>query len=114
MTNSTKISFDFKNGVLRATAEKNGKVVYQSDDVFKEMAEAFAAVLNEHECEEKANRFTGKMICIDPKGLPYYTKGKIYEVVDGEYLDDSGDELIMTTASPEKETDAIFMTVIEN
>ena len=114
MTNSTKNSVDFKKGVLRATAEKNGKVVYQSDDVFKEMAEAFAAVLNEHECEEKANRFTGKMICIDPNGLPYYTKGKIYEVVDGEYLDDSGDELIMTTASPEKETDAIFMTVIEN
>lgn len=114
MTNSTKISFDFKNGVLRATAEKNGKLVYQSDDVFKELAEAFSAVLDEHDHEEKVNKFTGKMMCIDPKGLSYYTKGKIYEVVDGEYLDDAGDELIMMTDSPEKETDAIFMTVIEN
>lgn len=109
MKRSTKISFDFKDGVLKATAEKDGEVIYQSDDVFKELAEAFSAVLNEYE----KDRFTGKMICIDPKGLTYYTKGKIYEVVDGEYLDDAGDELIMMTNSPEKETDAVFMTVID-
>lgn len=114
MKRSTKISFDFKDGVLKAIAEKNGEIVYQSDDVFKELAEAFSAVLNEYECEEKVSRFTGKMICIDPKGLSYYTKGKIYEVVNGEYHDDSGEELIMMTDSPEKETDARFMTVVEN
>lgn len=114
MKNSTKISFDFENGILKAIAEKNGEVVYQSDDVFKELAEAFSAVLNEYECDEKAKRFSGKMICIDPKGLSYYTKGKIYSVVDGEYYDDSGETLIMMTNSPENETDADFMTVIED
>ena len=111
MKRSTKISLDFKDGVLRAKAEKDGEIVYQSDDVISEFAEAISSVFDELETTHK--RFTGRMICIDNKDLTYYTKGKIYEVVDGEYLDDTGEELIMTTDSPEKETDAIFMTVID-
>lgn len=40
--------------------------------------------------EEAPKYFTGEMVCID-SDCPWYTKGKIYKVKNGTWVDDDGD-----------------------
>lgn len=62
--------------------------------------------------------YNGKVVCVDPNGFPYYTKGKIYEVKDGLYFTDDGIPLpccyrLSSFDDLQRDSVAIWLEVVE-
>ena len=81
---TTAKKYDGKNLI------KEAKAVCSKDDTFNFDVGAKLA-MERLMAEDKPKLYNGKVVCVDTGEAGYYTKGKIYEVVKGRFLDDRGD-----------------------
>ena len=67
---------------------KEAKAVCSKDDEFS--FDVGAKLAMERLLEEKPKLYNGKVVCVDPNGIRFYTKGRIYQFKDGTTCTDEG------------------------
>ena len=67
---------------------KEAKAVCSKDDEFS--FDVGAKLAMERLLEEKPKLYNGKVVCVDPNGIRFYTKGRIYQFKDGATCNDEG------------------------
>lgn len=68
---------------------KEAKAVCSKDDEFNFDVGAKLA-MERLMAEDKPKYYNGKVVCVDPNGIRFYTKGRIYQFKDGTTCNDEG------------------------
>lgn len=64
----------------------------------------------------KPKHYNGKVVCVDTHGHYFYTKGKVYSIVDGKLFADDGDTMFKRLKSVDdlnKQSNAKWLEVVE-
>ena len=80
---TTARKYDGKNLI------KEAKAVCSKDDEFNFDVGAKLAMERLMK-EDKPKLYNGKVVCVDPNGIRFYTKGRIYQFKDGATCNDEG------------------------
>ena len=80
-----------ENRIITFSEDKNTSFI----EKLKRVLEAWKENYSEKEVE-KGEKYTGYVMCADDGGMKYYTKGKIYRIVDGVLIDNYNNQLYAT------------------
>lgn len=67
---------------------KEAKAVCSKDDTFN--FDVGAKLAMDRLLEDKPKLYNGRVVCVDPNGIRFYTKGRIYQFKDGATCNDEG------------------------